>query len=394
MNIQFGRKTMIGRGATQWFTVVGTVIGSFLIAGLLIISNPLFAQTSDADLFRKAAKQPTDQEAVNPALVIRQRFVTVLPGAFSEDREIANVLHLNLFDDVRLTGIQDRLEKNTSGGWVWIGHLDGIADSAVTLVFEGQKISGAITLPDRLYHIRNLENELHVVREIDPFALPGSTRPSLSDEADVQAPAANPLAQEEAVFDLVNQERAVYGLHLLSWDDRLFAAARGHSEDMAANGYFSHTSLDGRSPWERILEAGYYLYTGGENIAYGYPTAESVMSGWMNSPGHRANILGSSFCDLGVGLAIYSTYHYYWTQDFARELGVYVCPTPEPEGCWSDFNNDGNVDESDLAALVSFIGRTNCDEVPLCEGDFDSDGDVDSTDLAEFEADFGKTDCP
>ena len=389
MNIQLGGQTMIGSGAMPRLSVLGMVVGSCLIAGLLLVSGKLLAQTLDADLFVTTANQPTDQESVNPVLVIRQRFVTIRTGAFSEDSEIADVLHLNLFDDVRLAGIRDRLERNTSGSWAWIGHLDGIADSAVTFVLEGQKISGVITLPGRLFHVRHLENELHVVREIDPSAFSGSLRPSLSDEAAVQALAANRLAEEEAVFDLVNQERAIHGLHSLSWDDRLFAAARAHSEDMAADGYFSHTSLDGRSPGDRLLDAGYFWNTYGENIAYGYPTPESVINAWMNSSGHRANILNSSFCDLGVGFA-----GYFWTQDFAREQGVYVCPDPEPEVCWGDFNEDGDLDESDLIIFASFFGRTNCGENPSCKGDFEPDGDVDSKDLATFEADFGKTICP
>jgi hypothetical protein len=138
-----------------------------------------------------------------------------------------------------------------------------------------------------------------------------------------------------------------------------------------------------------VLDAGYFWNTCGENIAYGYPTPLSVMNAWMNSAGHRANILRSSFCDLGVGFA-----GYFWTQDFAREQGGYPCPDPEPEGCWGDFDEDGDVDESDLADFVLFMGRTNCGEGPACEGDFDSDGDVDSMDLAAFKVDFGNTDCP
>jgi uncharacterized protein YkwD len=389
MKIQLGGKTMIGRRATPWLSVAGKVVGSCLIAGLFLISGKPLAQAQDVDLFVTTANQSTELEAINPILVIRHRLVTIRAGVFSEESDIADVLHLNLFDDVHLAGIQDRLERDTSGSWAWIGHLDGIADSAVTLGLEGQKVSGVITLPGRLYHIRHLENELHVVREIDPSAFPGSLRPSFSDQAEVQVLAANWLAEEAAVFDLVNQERAIHGLHLLSWDNRLFAAARAHSEDMAANGYFSHTSLDERSPGDRLLEAGYFWNSYGENIAYGYPTPESVINAWMNSAGHRANILRSSVCDLGVGFA-----GYFWTQDFAREQGVYVCPVPEPEACFGDFDEDGDVDESDLAIFALFIGRTNCGESPSCDGDFEPDSDVDSTDLAAFVANFGKTICP
>ena len=77
---------MIGSGAMPRLSVLGMVVGSCLIAGLLLVSGKLPAQTLDADLFMTTANQPTDQESVNPVLVIRQRFVTIRTGAFSEAR--------------------------------------------------------------------------------------------------------------------------------------------------------------------------------------------------------------------------------------------------------------------------------------------------------------------
>jgi uncharacterized protein YkwD len=75
----------------------------------------------------------------------------------------------------------------------------------------------------------------------------------------------------------------------------------------------SHTGSDGSSPGDRITRAGYDWRTYGENVAYGYPTPESVMAGWMSSPGHKANILNCAFKEIGVGMAKDG---YYWTQDF------------------------------------------------------------------------------
>jgi PKD repeat protein len=128
---------------------------------------------------------------------------------------------------------------------------------------------------------------------------------------------------------LVNQERSAQHLQSLSWDTELHDAARGHSVDMATNNYFSHTSQDGRTFSDRIQAAGYQYNTAGENIAAGYSTPEAAMNGWMNSSGHRANILNSSYCDLGVGYAYDSgsTYDHYWTQDFGRKTGVLSCPS-------------------------------------------------------------------
>jgi hypothetical protein len=133
---------------------------------------------------------------------------------------------------------------------------------------------------------------------------------------------------ESEVVDLVNVERAAEGLAPLSYDARLAAAARGHSEDMGLQNYFSHTSLDGRTVSDRITDAGYDWNTYGENIAAGQPTPEDVIDSWMASSGHRANILNPNFCDIGVGYAYVaaSTYRHYWTQDFGRQSGVASCP--------------------------------------------------------------------
>ena len=133
---------------------------------------------------------------------------------------------------------------------------------------------------------------------------------------------------ESEVLDLVNVERAAEGIAPLSYDARLAAAARGHSEDMGLHDYFSHTSLDGRTVSDRITDAGYTWNFIGENIAAGQPTPEDVIDSWMSSAGHRANILNPNFCDIGVGYAHVAagTYRHYWTQDFGRQSGVSSCP--------------------------------------------------------------------
>ena len=119
------------------------------------------------------------------------------------------------------------------------------------------------------------------------------------------------------VVRLVNVVRAKAGCGALRSDARLAKAARLHSEDMARQNYFSHTSLDGRSPWDRI-EAQGYADGSAENIAAGYTTPAAVMDGWMNSPGHRANILDCKSKAIGVGIGRGGSYGTYWTQDFGR----------------------------------------------------------------------------
>ncbi|MFP5072274.1 CAP domain-containing protein [Pseudonocardia nantongensis] len=114
------------------------------------------------------------------------------------------------------------------------------------------------------------------------------------------------------VVDLTNAERARAGCGALSVDPRISAAAQGHSEDMAARGYFAHDSPDGRDFADRITAAG-YSSPGAENIAQGQPDAATVVQDWMESPGHRRNILDCSLSTIGVGLA-----DGYWTQNFGR----------------------------------------------------------------------------
>ncbi|MBW8487451.1 CAP domain-containing protein [Actinomadura parmotrematis] len=119
---------------------------------------------------------------------------------------------------------------------------------------------------------------------------------------------------EAAVASLTNSERAKAGCPALRVDARLVTAARKHSADMAAHNYFDHNSQDGTTPWTRMERAG-YSDPGAENIAMGYATAAAVMKGWMNSPGHRANILNCKLRAIGVGRAG-SSRGPYWTQDF------------------------------------------------------------------------------
>ncbi len=125
---------------------------------------------------------------------------------------------------------------------------------------------------------------------------------------------------EGAVLTLVNQERAKAGCQPLTSDSRLVTAARQHSQDMADRNYFDHTTPDGVAFDKRITNAGYRWSNAGENIAKGQKDAAAVMQAWMNSPGHRANILNCKFKNIGVGLAYDSKRTPYWTQDFGTLL--------------------------------------------------------------------------
>ncbi|NML52680.1 CAP domain-containing protein [Streptomyces sp. R302] len=118
----------------------------------------------------------------------------------------------------------------------------------------------------------------------------------------------------DQVLSLVNAERAKAGCGPLTANATLARAAQGHSDDMAARDFFDHTNPDGADPGDRVTAAGYPWSTYGENIAMGQRTPEQVMEAWMNSPGHRANILNCDFKELGVG--IHDDGGPYWTQVF------------------------------------------------------------------------------
>ncbi|MEU3413652.1 CAP domain-containing protein [Streptomyces sp. NPDC006658] len=126
-------------------------------------------------------------------------------------------------------------------------------------------------------------------------------------------PAATASGVSAEILRLVNTERGKVGCPALTLNPALTKAAQAHSEDMAAHRNMSHTGSDGSDPGLRITAAGYTWSSYGENVAYGYATAEQVMAGWMASPGHRANILDCGFREIGVGLAQPGSY---WTQDF------------------------------------------------------------------------------
>lgn len=118
------------------------------------------------------------------------------------------------------------------------------------------------------------------------------------------------------VVDLTNRERARAGLPPLATDPLLSTAAQAHSADMVARAFYSHTSPEGSRPWDRAAAAGARQRSIGENIACGQRSPAEVVDGWMNSPGHRANILKPDFTHIGIGFAGGGPAGTYWTQLF------------------------------------------------------------------------------
>jgi uncharacterized YkwD family protein/spore coat assembly protein SafA len=132
----------------------------------------------------------------------------------------------------------------------------------------------------------------------------------------INVPAAENADIEQQVLDLVNKERAANGLKALQMDWQVARVAEHKSQDMAAKNYFDHTSPTYGSPFDMLKSYGISYKSAGENIAKGQKSAQEVVTAWMNSSGHRANILNSSYTHIGVG---YVSNGNIWTQLFIQK---------------------------------------------------------------------------
>ena len=150
----------------------------------------------------------------------------------------------------------------------------------------------------------------------------------------------------EEVLSLINVEREKVGVGLLCLNKALTNAALLHSLDQYNNQKMSHTGSDGSNPGQRIDRQNYgSLFTWGENVAYWYQTPASVMNAWMNSAGHRANILNPDFSNIGIGFV-----GFYWTQVFAGPIGFTGCDMPNNKvvfGC-DNLVSDKTIDACDV----------------------------------------------
>jgi uncharacterized protein YkwD len=151
------------------------------------------------------------------------------------------------------------------------------------------------------------------------------------------------LAMEEATHALINAERQLQALPGLVHDNALRVVARQHSEDMVTRSFFSHANPDGLDPFDRLANAGVTYVTAGENIAWnlGYvDPAVTAVTGWMNSAGHRANILHNQFTLTGLGAAQGENGAWFFTQVFTRPTGSLVL-----QSWWQREESTSDVDQ-------------------------------------------------
>ena len=160
--------------------------------------------------------------------------------------------------------------------------------------------------------------ETKPVPEVTPAPTPTPVKPAPEKPAQpIEQPAKASISSiEQAVLKLTNAERQKAGLSPLQSDSKLMDSARAKSKDMSANRYFSHTSPTYGSPFDQMKSFGVSYRSAAENIAQGQRSAEEVVKAWMESPGHRQNILGANFTHIGIG---YDANGNYWTQQFIQK---------------------------------------------------------------------------
>jgi uncharacterized protein YkwD len=167
---------------------------------------------------------------------------------------------------------------------------------------------------------------------------PSLTTPTTAPAPSLEAPPAQTAGTDKTcgmsnfqqdLLNRINQARAIGRMcgttfykaaEAINWNARLFDAAAAHAGDMAANNYFSHVSLDGRTFSQRISAASYTWSAVGENIAAGQSTPEQVMAGWLDSPGHCQNIMNPSYTEVAVSCVRNeeSLYKRYWAMELGR----------------------------------------------------------------------------
>ncbi|MCB0215703.1 MAG: hypothetical protein H6648_06485 [Caldilineae bacterium] len=203
------------------------------------------------------------------------------------------------------------------------------------------------------------------------------------------------LPEEQAVVDLVNQERTSRGKNPLYVNYQLQVAAWLHNEHMVSTGCFSHTACGDGGPSDRVKQSGYKGGMVGENIAWGQRTPAAVMDAWMNSSGHRANILSDRYIDIGVA---YNPSGPHWTQVFAVPDGSVPTVTPPAGGgntvppCdLPDFDEDRRVTEADLDFVSDHFMLSSEDAAWNPDVDLVEDGVINVFDLYEVAMHVGET---
>ena len=326
--------------------MVARTMGS---TGILLLILCIVVSGASAGKLFTEIEEPVELLAVDPAIVLRQRAVSVDSGQWSSGR-VKDTLVINFFDDTEIHVILPSIGKDDTGSGgrsAWRQRTDSGEGGMVTLARQGESISIIAIVGERRFDVRPLKREtgIHVIQEIALPQLRAVTGDEpLADRIEYATAGMNDEANQ--VFALTNQERAKYNLPPFQADARLVSVAQTHSQAQAdANDMFHTSDTAGL-----YADQGYTVSGWAENVAYGssnssFATPEGVLLGWMNSSGHRQNILSDN-CDLGVGRAEAGNGHVYWTQNFGIERGDAPCSQTNPDGGGDTPDDAGGDDDS------------------------------------------------
>jgi uncharacterized protein YkwD len=222
---------------------------------------------------------------------------------------------------------------------------------------------------------------------------------TLTTAAALASPPGEPISTiEQELVNAVNAERTKRGLNPLIVNYSLMEAAWNHSVHMGKVGQLAHQGIGDGTPRDRINATGYKWITYGENVAVGYPNVQAVMTAWMNSPGHRANILNPKFTDIGVAHVVDGKH--WWTQVFGKPVPPpdYVTVTPpaghgRPCELKGDFDYDGKVTREDVDVVAQKFMLQEGDPDWDARFDLVSDGVINVYDVYEVARGIGNT-CP
>ncbi len=276
------------------------------------------------ELLSAAAAESADSRLIGVEGVQRYRFVSVNVERLGTsvgggDFEPERVVTITLFPDVRVRAELERVGAGNSAAWLWVGRCTEPRGGSAFFAVSESTISGTVTVGDRVYQIRNDGDRVHVVREL-----------SCAKSEELHSLIFEPggMTVDRQLFHLLNHERALRGLPKYEWNDALAQAAREHSRDMGRRHFFGHVNPDGQDAGDRMRKAGYEWSAWSENIAAGQRAPIEVLEAWLNSPGHRGNIIcnadendGACLTDVGIGHAQFTNnaLRQFWTLKLAVE---------------------------------------------------------------------------
>lgn len=255
-----------------------------------------------------------NQEEIKKSLDIQKEISKVTDGKETTNVEAKEENDNNVLQDKTCTSNEDEKE------------VTEIEKNEVAVQNENECITNTNECTNVVTQVKNPQRNLQVTKPVittsvdKPKVTTPVTQPKVETEVPKTTTPENNAGQagdsqvnefEKEVVRLTNIERSKQGLKPLTLNVELSKVARLKSIDMVNKKYFDHTSPTYGSPFDMMKSFGISYRAAGENIAYGQRTPEEVVKGWMNSPGHRANILNGNFTEIGVGF-----YNNYWTQMF------------------------------------------------------------------------------